>query len=308
MTVISEPRHLVLASLASGSRGNCTYIGDGVTGVLIDCGLTENKVRARLEQCGLGRKPPIDAILLTHKHGDHAANARVLANKLGVPVLMSRGTHHGLLSDDRRLNAAGKSRKKKLAPNPDKIRIFDAYPDETGAGSPYSFYVRGDSGDFLNVEAITDIPHDTPTTAFRVGRQGVWATVLTDFGRATPEITEFIRPSSILLLEFNHEVRLLQDYPEYSDALKERIGNTHMCNPDSSALLVAANPPDLKCLILGHISEKANRPEMAHGWAKEAVRQLQCHPPILIGRQAGMECHVAVALPQNPGAQGEDML
>src|SRR5688572_24494281 len=93
---------LVVAVLASGSSGNCTYIGDGRSGVLIDCGLSTRQVFRRLDDAGLGghRGVPIDAVLITHEHFDHVGAAAVMSRRLGrdrpFPFYMTRGTRESM--------------------------------------------------------------------------------------------------------------------------------------------------------------------------------------------------------------------
>ena len=278
---------LQLAVLATGSKGNCYWVSDGQTSILIDAGLTLSKAKAAMKRCGrdLG---PIAAILVTHLHGDHAGNARVLAKKVNAPVWMSRGTLRGLTDADL-------GRKKQLLPDTKRIRVLS--PAVLGRGA---FRVGT-----LDVEYI-EVPHDAPgTVAYRVGHCGdkpqnsVWVGVLTDFSvdtsdpknEHTKRVSTFLSGLSIAVLEFNHDVDMLRDC-EYHDLLKERVYNTHMNNRDSGDLLVMADPPMLHHLITGHTSERANCPEIVKAAAEQAIDKLSVTPftpPTLhIGQQAGL--------------------
>ena len=290
-------RKLQLAVLATGSKGNCYWVSDGQTSILIDAGLTLSKAKAAMKRCGrdLG---PIAAILVTHLHGDHAGNARVLAKKVKAPVWMSQGTLRGLTDGDER-------RQKKLLPDTKHIRILD--PTVLGRGA---FRVGT-----LDVEYI-DVPHDAPgTVAYRVGRRGtspedsVWVGVLTDFSinpldernEHTKRVCTFLSDLSIAVLEFNHDVDMLQKCEKYHAMLKDRIFNTHMNNRDSGNLLVMADPPMLHHLITGHTSERANCPTTVKAAAEESVDLLSVAafiPPTLhIGRQEGLTSIFSVDLP-----------
>ena len=97
-------RELKVVTLGSGSKGNCTYIGDGHAGVLIDCGISTKQILKRLDDVGMG-DAPIDAVLVTHEHSDHVGAARILCNRLHkrsgtwVPFYMTPGTRSGLYSN-----------------------------------------------------------------------------------------------------------------------------------------------------------------------------------------------------------------
>jgi phosphoribosyl 1,2-cyclic phosphodiesterase len=290
-------RKLQLAVLSTGSKGNCYWVSDGQTSILIDAGLTLSKAKAAMKRCGrdLG---PIAAILVTHLHGDHAGNARVLAKKLNAPVWMSRGTLRGLTDADL-------GRKKQLLPDTKRIRALS--PAVLGRGA---FRVGT-----LDVEYI-EVPHDAPgTVAYRVGHRddspenGVWVGVLTDFSidtrdpknEHTNRVSSFLSDLSIAVLEFNHDVDMLRECEKYHDLLKERIFNTHMNNQDSGDLLVMADPPMLEHLVTGHTSERANCPEIVKAAAEKSVDLLSVAafiPPTLhIGRQEGLTSIFSVDLP-----------
>jgi phosphoribosyl 1,2-cyclic phosphodiesterase len=288
---------LQLAVLATGSKGNCYWVSDGQTSILIDAGLTLSKAKAAMKRCGrdLG---PIAAILVTHLHGDHAGNARVLAKKLKAPVYMSRGTWRGLTDGDER-------RKKKLLPDTKHTRILA--PTVLGRGA---FRVGK-----MDVEYI-DVPHDAPgTVAYRVGHRddspenGVWVGILTDFSvdtsdpknEHTKRVSTFLSDLSIAVLEFNHDVDMLRECKKYHDLLKERIFNTHMNNQDSGDLLVMADPYQLKHLVTGHTSERANCPEIVKAAAEQATDKLCVSaftpPKLHFGRQEGLTSILSVDLP-----------
>ena len=233
-------------ALASGSKGNCHYISDGSTGVLIDCGIGPRRIFAQLDSVCANH--PIDAVFITHCHTDHVGAAdkleRGLLRKTGksIPFYLSKGTE--LFSDERHL--------------PQNIQRISA-GDEVHVGE-------------LLVEAFS-IPHDAPETlAYRVHGDGHWAGIITDLGHINAEVMDKMRTLSILALEFNYDLRMLQNgkYPYY---LKDRVAGPfgHLSNMQAEAALREAASPMLQHLVLSHISENNNTPELAFDHAYRAL-------------------------------------
>jgi phosphoribosyl 1,2-cyclic phosphodiesterase len=234
------PRDLAVAVLASGSAGNCTYIGDGRAGVLVDCGVSAKQVLGRLDAVGLGAAP-IDAVLLTHEHGDHVGGARVLAARLAarnggrpVPFYASRGTIDGLPA----------------ACGPGGLEVVRA-----------GERVRLRS---LELRAFA-VPHDTPEPlGWSVASGGTSAVVLTDQGHVTPAAVDALRASAIAVVEFNHDPEML-DTGSYDWRLKRRVGGAygHLSNTQAAALLAEGLGPALRALRLAHLSRENNTPAKA---------------------------------------------
>ncbi len=232
-------RDVQVAVLASGSSGNCTYIGDGHAGVLVDCGISAKQVLTRLDSLGLG-DAPIDAVLITHEHIDHVGAARVLCDKLHkrtgrwVPFLMTRGTQQAL-----------------------KPQVTPAAIERIEAGVPVQLK-------HLTLDPFR-IPHDVPDpVAWRVQLGGHHVGVITDLGRPTTLVEDKLRSLSIAVLEFNHDFELLMAGP-YPWHLKQRIRSSHghLSNDQAADLLARGLGDSLQQLVLAHLSEENNAPSRA---------------------------------------------
>lgn len=250
----------IVAPLGSGSRGNCTYIGDGRRGVLVDCGLSTRQIFKRLEAIGLA-DTRIDAVLITHEHSDHVGAARVLSARLArregapVPFHMTRGTARN------------------LHPNcvPEQIA-----PIRAGG----SFQVGG-----FTVEPVT-IPHDTQDpVSFTVAVRGVRIGVITDLGRSTRLVERQLASLDVAVLEFNHDLEMLLDGP-YPWQLKQRVRGPHghLSNAQAAELVRNGASSRLRHLVLAHLSEENNQPELALEAAQEALSAAPCQ---------GVQVHVA---------------
>lgn len=240
-------RDVHVCVLSSGSAGNCTYIGDGHAGVLIDCGLATKQVHQRMAEAGLA-DAPIDAVLVTHEHSDHVGAAGVLARALAkrgkpVPFWMTAGTAGGIHP--------------KMVP--EGIEIVEA-------------------GDTVSVRHLRaecfPIPHDTADpVAWRVHVGSVTVGVITDLGKPTRLVADKLAGCDLAVLEFNHDEELLQNGP-YPYWLKQRIkGNHgHLSNTQASALLTDGLTPRLRTLVLAHLSEENNTPAKAMTVANDTLR------------------------------------
>lgn len=247
---VSASSTLTVATLASGSSGNCTYIGDGRAGVLVDCGVSTRQILLRLEQLDLA-DAPIDGVLITHEHSDHVGAARVLSNRLtrrtgrAVPFYMTAGTRSRV-----------------------KAQCMPGAVEEI---SPAERFRVG----HLDVDPFP-VPHDTvDPVGYRVGCGGTWAGVITDLGRPTALVVEKLRSLSVAILEFNHDFELLMS-GAYPWSLKQRIRSSHghLSNEQAAQLLDDGLTPGLRHLALGHLSGENNRPELA---LKAASAVLQAH-------------------------------
>ncbi|QJQ96774.1 MULTISPECIES: MBL fold metallo-hydrolase [Halomonadaceae] len=222
---------LRFASLGSGSKGNATLISDGETQVLVDCGFGMREAERRLGALGVHPRQ-LDAILLTHEHGDHIRGVGALARRHDLPVYLTPGSW---LS-------------KRLGEVPRHHWI-----------TPQSrFAIKS-----LEIEPIT-VPHDArEPVQFRFASQGRSLGVLTDLGHATAHVVECFRGCDALIIECNHDRRMLAEGP-YPPRLKQRVGGHwgHLANTQAAALLIQLGLDRLQHIACAHLSEHNNRPEL----------------------------------------------
>jgi len=232
------------ASLGSGSRGNATLIEAGDTLAMVDCGFSAKETERRMHRLGYA-PADLDALLVTHEHGDHVRGVPVLARKYDLPVWLTRGTH-GALRDDAIAT----------------LNFFDGHG---------VFSIGA-----LHVHPFT-VPHDAREPCqFVFECAGQRLGVLTDTSRMTPHILASLDACDALLLECNHDVDMLARGP-YSAALKVRVGGPlgHLSNGQAGSLLDRLDCSRLQHLVAMHLSDKNNRPELAQA-ALASV--LDCEP------------------------------
>ena len=230
--------------LASGSSGNCTLIASPTTSILIDAGLSAREIGRRLESLAVSHGS-LSAICVSHEHSDHTAGLRVMNQRHGVPIYANQGTADALRRDD----------EWKALP----WRIFTT-------GQPFAV------GD-LRVEPFS-VPHDAyDPVGFVISSGGARVGVVTDIGIPTTLVRERLKSCHALVLESNHDERLLQEAPR-PEYLKQRIRGRqgHLSNERAGALLAEVASPSLSHVFLAHLSEQCNRHELA---LRTAERHLQ---------------------------------
>ncbi|MGF6720717.1 phosphoribosyl 1,2-cyclic phosphodiesterase [Paraburkholderia sp. GAS41] len=225
------------ASLGSGSEGNALLVevqsGATTTRVLLDCGFSAKEVERRLARLGSGVEG-LDAILITHEHSDHIGSALTLARKWSIPLYMSWGTARAVGADEA------------------DVDLHVLWGDEAVA-----------IGD-VSVLPYT-VPHDAREPLQYVlsdgaGRLGV----LTDVGTSTPHISAVLGGCDALVLECNHDVRMLAA-SRYPQSLKARIGGNHghLNNEAAAEILASLDRSRLRHLVAAHLSQQNNSPELA---------------------------------------------
>lgn len=233
------------ASLGSGSRGNAGVIEEGRTRVLLDCGFSARETQRRLARLGVDPSD-LTAVLITHEHADHIGGAAVLARRFKLPLWVTPGT---------------RARLPELADVPG-LALFNCH-------APFAL-------DGLEVRPFP-VPHDAREPAqFVFGNGHRRLAVLTDAGHVTPHIESVLDGCDGLLLECNHDPKMLAGGP-YPPALKERVagGHGHLSNGQAAALLEGLDTGRLQHVVAMHLSEKNNRPELARAALSAA---LGCEP------------------------------
>lgn len=232
--------------LGSGSSGNCAYLETGSTRLLIDAGLSARQIRQRL--LSLGRSPEgLDGILVTHEHSDHIQGLAVLASKLGIRVYANRLTQEAVCS---------------------------------ALGKPMSFQVFSTGNAFEVGDVVVEnfsIPHDAQDpVGFLLRTPEGNIGFLTDLGHATRLVLERVRSAQLLVLEANHDLKLLQDDVRRPWSVKQRIAGRHGHLSNEAAATVAQEvvSESMRHLFLGHLSRDCNRPELAHGTVRQVLERL----------------------------------
>lgn len=232
-------------SLGSGSSGNATVVqargAVGLTHLLVDCGLGIRELDKRLAAAGMLAEQ-IDAIFVTHEHGDHIGCARQLALRERIPVYMSEGTYAAIGQPD-----------------------FGGLLRIAGDGAPIA--LRD-----MEVRPFT-VPHDArEPLQLRCSDGARTLGVLTDLGHASPYVMTRLAALNALVLECNHDPDLLarSSYPPF---LKRRVGGNfgHLSNGAAAAIAQAVHHAGLKHLLAAHLSEQNNRPEIVRHALAEAL-------------------------------------
>lgn len=227
-----------LCSIASGSSGNCIYVGSEKAHILVDVGISGKKVEAGLNLVDLTARD-IDGILITHEHSDHMKGLGVLLRKHGIPVYGTPGT----LDAISRMSTVGK--------------IPEGLFHEIQEDEP--FYIKD-----LQVNPFA-IPHDAAQpVGYRLECNGKAVGIATDLGKYNEYIVQNLTNLDALLLEANHDIRMLQvgSYPYY---LKQRIlgDRGHLSNENAGRLLCRLLHDHLQAVFLGHLSKENNYEQLA---------------------------------------------
>lgn len=227
-----------LCSIASGSSGNCIYVGSEATHLLVDAGISGKRTENGLRELGL-TMGDIDGILVTHEHADHISGLGVIVRKYEIPVYATAGT-------------------------------IQAMRENAGLGvlEPELFHEVREDQKFIIKDLTVNpmqISHDAAQpVGYRISYGKKKLAVCTDLGVYNDYTVECLKGMDALLLEANHDVNMLQvgPYPYY---LKKRIlgDRGHLSNENSGRLLCRILHDGLKTIFLGHLSKENNLPELA---------------------------------------------
>jgi len=230
--------------LGSGSKGNCTLVESGRTTLLIDAGFSGVEIKRRL--ANIGRHPDeISAILVTHEHNDHISGVGVVSRRCNIPVYANPATHR-----------ASKKRVGKLFSSVD-----------FGTGEKFSI-------DDLDIHPFR-VSHDTADPVGYVISDGMVSMgYCTDTGKVTTLIEHHLKRCDVLVLESNHDLKMLRDGP-YPLFLQQRVRSNqgHLANDDAGRLLKKLAGGKLRQVVLAHLSEVNNLPELALQSARKHLGQ-----------------------------------
>ncbi|WP_372775826.1 MBL fold metallo-hydrolase [Mangrovibacterium sp.] len=224
---------LEICALASGSNGNCYYVGNDQEALLVDAGLSARQLQLRLADKGID-EAKIKGILITHEHCDHARGARVFSKRLQIPVYITKKTFLAL----------GK------ANQPANVVWFD--PDKSFQLGEFDVHPFSKSHDA--VEACS----------FRISYNGKHVGVMTDIGQACERVKAHFSECHAVFLESNYDESMLQNgsYPIF---LKDRVSSAlgHLSNTQAYELADQFAGVNLSTILLSHISADNNKPEIA---------------------------------------------
>lgn len=257
-----------LASIASGSSGNCIYAGSQAAHILVDAGVSRKRIAEGLEKLELTFSD-IDAIFVTHEHSDHIAALHTILKKYDIPVYATKGTIEGIHASD-----------KKLEMTDCDFRVINA--DE-------AVTVKD-----LRIDPMK-ISHDArEPVAYRIGCGYNNVGIATDLGCYNEYTVECLKNMDLLLLEANHDIRMLQA-GSYPYQLKRRIlgDKGHLSNDKAGELLCRLLNDKLRGVILGHLSEQNNLPELAYETVRVDIEMSDnkyhaCDFPITVADRHGI--------------------
>ena len=229
---------MIFCSLYSGSSGNSMFIASDKAKILIDAGLPGKKIDAALQEINQDSRD-LNGIFITHEHSDHIKGIGVLSRKYDIPIYANAYTWSAME------NSIGKIKEH-------NVKIIDKR----------SITKIQD----MNIKAF-NIPHDAVAPmGYTVSDGEKSISVATDFGTFTREIYDNIKDSEVILLESNHDVNMLKFGP-YPYPLKRRILSEigHLSNDDCGSAIVELSKCSLKKkIILGHLSNTNNQPDLAY--------------------------------------------
>lgn len=225
-------------SLASGSSGNCYYLGTGKYGILIDAGIGIRTIKKALKEINVSLET-IRAVFVTHDHADHIKAVGHLGEKFNIPIYTTARIHEGINKSYCMTEKLSSSVRYLEKEQPMKLEDF-------------------------SIESF-EVPHDgTDNVGYCIEIGEKVFSFLTDLGEITPTAAKYICKANYLIIEANYDEEMLKmgPYPTY---LKERISSNtgHMSNSDTAEFLAENINEHLKYIWLCHLSKDNNHPELA---------------------------------------------
>lgn len=230
--------------LASGSKGNCIYVGTDRVKILIDAGISARAAKAKLQEIHVDIAD-IDAILITHEHTDHIQGLKILAYQMGIPVFANSETAKGI------------------------VDYFHDCPK-------FKIFSTGETFEFSGIEIHPfSIQHDTlDPVAFTLRIDGLKLGFCSDLGFVTTLVEQQLRNCDYLYIEANHQVSMVHASARpmiYKQRVLSRVG--HLSNDSCGQLLSKIAHPNLKHVHLAHLSSECNTHDTALNVIGEILRQ-----------------------------------
>ena len=227
-----------VCSIASGSSGNCTYVGSGDTNILIDAGVSRKRIVEGLKKISVAPEQ-LDGIFVTHEHSDHIQGINMMVKMFDTPVYATGGTLDAIRLKDK---------KGIISMN----HLFEVHADEP-----------------VSMGAITVMPFSTSHDAadpvgYTLTAEGHKTSIATDLGKYDDYTIDHLKDTDVLFIEANHDISMLEA-GKYPYKLKRRILSEygHLSNEDSGSLLCKVINKNLKYAFLAHLSKENNYPQLA---------------------------------------------
>jgi len=238
-----------LTMLGSGSAGNSALVATSHCRLLVDGGLSARQLVLRLARCGFTPND-IDGVLLTHEHGDHVCGLEVLCRKFEVPIYCNALTAEAI-----------------------------RYPASAGLGAHRNWRIFRTGSSFSICDVTIEnfsVPHDAVEPVGYTFHAGASALgYITDLGHATRLTIERLRQVQTLVIETNHDEKLLQNDPHRPWPVKQRIQSRHghLSNTAAAAAIAQLLPGKVARVVLGHLSRDCNSPELAAGTVRAELEK-----------------------------------
>jgi phosphoribosyl 1,2-cyclic phosphodiesterase len=252
--------------LASGSRGNSAVVSTSRTRILVDAGISCRETFKRIRAVGEDPRA-LSAILITHEHSDHVYGLATLAKKLQIPLYMTGATHQHW------------------------ARSVRNEQDEAPAISRLETFFSGRSFQIGDI-AVTPftIPHDAADpVGFTFCAEGVKIGLATDLGYLPPNVCDHLRGCDVLVIESNHDLEMLRGGP-YPWSVKQRVMSRvgHLSNDALADFFSGDYDGSASFVVLAHLSEQNNHPEIARRAAEKALgpRQTLLHNRVMLATQS----------------------
>ena len=248
-----EGNELIFRCFASGSSGNCYYLGTRQQGILIDAGISARSIQKYLREMGLDF-PNIMGVLITHDHADHIRAVGTLGERVHLPIYSTALIHEGI---DRNYGVR------------EKLRTSRRY------------FEKGKEWELFGMKINTfNVEHDsTECVGYSIDYLGQRFVIMTDCGSVNEEMEAYIRTANHLVIEANHDEHMLLNGP-YPTYLKERILSPrgHQSNDTCGELLERNWHPDLRNVWLCHLSLENNDPQLAYDTVASYLEELDILP------------------------------